>query len=84
MVPYFMAKTMVSLMSGHMLTRYVPEGIGEKLQAGIVPFWQSPSALWLILGALAFGGPLIALLMKGWFTKGVKWGREEKTAEAKA
>ncbi len=84
MVPYFMAKTMVSLMSGHMLTRYVPLDIGEKLRAGTVPFWHSPSALWLILGALAFGGPLIALLMKGWFTKGVKWGREEKTAEAKA
>ena len=84
MVPYFMAKTVVSLLSGHMLTRYIPEGIGEKLQAGTVPFSQSPSALWLILGSLAFGGPLIALLMKNWFTKGVKWGREEATAETKA
>ena len=62
----------------------MPVDIGEKLQAGTVPFWHTPSALWLILGALAFGGPLIALLMKGWFTKGVKWGREEKTTEAKA
>jgi hypothetical protein len=80
MVPYFVAKTTVSLLSGHMLTRWVPLDIGDRLREGSVAFWDSPSALWIILGTFALGGPLIALLLKGWFTKGAKWaGRATRT-----
>ena len=75
MVPYFFAKTMVGLLSGHMLTRYVPENIGEGLRAGTVAFTDSPSMLWIILGIFAVGGPLVALLMKKWFTKGAHFER---------
>jgi dipeptide/tripeptide permease len=75
MVPYFLAKTVVSLLSGHMLTRWVPLDIGEKLRAGTVAFADSPSALWLILGAFALGGPVVAILLKDWFTKGAHWER---------
>lgn len=75
MVPYFFAKTVVSLLSGHMLTRFVPEGIGEGLRAGTVPFIHSPSMLWIILGVFAIGGPFVALLLKDWFTKGARWDR---------
>jgi MFS family permease len=75
MVPYFLAKTVVSLLSGHMLARWVPLDIGDKLRAGTVPFADSPSALWLILGCFALGGPLVALLLKNWFTKGARWER---------
>ncbi|MCX6129047.1 MAG: MFS transporter, partial [Proteobacteria bacterium] len=32
-IPWFLAKTVVSLMSGHMLSRWVPEGIGPRLRA---------------------------------------------------
>jgi POT family proton-dependent oligopeptide transporter len=73
MVPYFLAKTVVSALSGHMLTRYIPVGVGEQLQAGTRAFKDSPSMLWIILGIAAFVGPLIAALMSGWFTKGAKW-----------
>jgi POT family proton-dependent oligopeptide transporter len=91
MVPYFLAKTLVGTLSGHMLTRWVPEYpegepiLRDRLAAGDISFWNSPSALWLLLGAFALGGPLIALALKGWFTKGVHWersGRKEEPAEA--
>ncbi|MFH1679923.1 MAG: MFS transporter [Candidatus Eisenbacteria bacterium] len=81
MVPYFLAKTVVSLLSGHMLTRWVPLDIGERLRAGTVAFADSPSALWLILGAFALGGPLVAVLLKDWFTKGARWERARGGAE---
>jgi hypothetical protein len=83
MVPYFLAKTVVSLASGYMLERWIPafpEGeplLRDRLAAGQIPFWQTPSALWIILGIFALGGPLIALLMKSWFTKGAKWEKDE-------
>ena len=78
MVPYFLAKTTVSLLSGHMLTRWVPEGIGDQLAAGTVSFWRSPSALWIILGTFALAGPLIGIALQRWFTKGVRFSRAAK------
>ena len=76
MMPYFIAKTIVSALSGHMLVRWVPEDIGTKLRAGVVTFWDSPSALWMLLGVFALGGPLLALFLRGWLTKGVRLGHE--------
>ncbi|HET9238110.1 MAG TPA: MFS transporter [Oligoflexus sp.] len=73
MVPWFAAKTIVSALSGHMLSRWVPEGIGERLRAGTVPFWDSPEAMWLILGLVALAGPILALAFQGWLTKGARW-----------
>jgi len=73
MVPWFAAKTIVSVLSGHMLARWVPEGIGERLREGSVPFWQTPEAMWLILGLVALAGPILALLFQGWLTKGARW-----------
>ena len=78
-LPWLLANTVVSLLSGHMLTRWVPEGIGASLKNGTVSFWQRPAAMWLILGLAALIGPLIALLFRDWFTKGARW----KTAESK-
>ncbi|MFH1279062.1 MAG: MFS transporter [Candidatus Eisenbacteria bacterium] len=78
MVPYFFAKTVVSLLSGHMLTRWVPEDMGERLRAGTVAFVDSPSMLWIILGVFALGGPIIAWLLKDWFTKGVNWEKSRQ------
>ena len=45
------------------------------LRAGTVAFTDSPSMLWIILGIFAVGGPLVALLMKKWFTKGAHFER---------
>ncbi len=72
MVPYFMSKTVVSFLSGHMLARWCPEGIGDRLRAGGVPYWETPYAMWLILGAVALVGTLVAIAFGGWFTKGTK------------
>jgi MFS family permease len=78
MVPYFFAKTAVSFFSGHMLAIWVPELpdgelLRDRLAAGEVPFYLTPSTLWLLLGVFALAGPLVALALKGWFTKGAKW-----------
>lgn len=73
MLPWFVAKTGVSLISGHMLARWVPEGVGERVKAGTIPFWESPEAMWLILGIIALGGVLTAFALRGWLTKGVRW-----------
>lgn len=67
MVPWFAAKLVVGAISGHMLLRWVPEGIGAGLQAGTVAFWDSPEAMWLLLFAWAISGPLIALVFRNWF-----------------
>ena len=72
MLPWLLANTVVSLLSGHMLTRWVPEGIGASLKNGTVTFWQTPAAMWLILGLAALIGPFVALLFRGWFTKGAR------------
>ncbi len=73
MMPWFVAKMAVSAMSGHMLERWSPDGIGDRLRAGTVDFWHSPSAMWLVLGIWAVSGPVIALLFERWFTKGARW-----------
>lgn len=72
MVPWFLAKTLVSVVSGHLLARWVPEGIGPQLAAGQVSYWDSPSAMWLLLGAYALVGCVVALLLRRWFTKGIE------------
>jgi len=84
MVPYFFAKLVVSSLSGHMLVRWVPEDMGERLRAGTVSFLDSPSFLWILLGFFALAGPTIAILLKGWFTKGAHWERSRKPAEETA
>lgn len=68
MIPWFAAKLLVGAMSGHLLTRWVPEGIGVQLQAGTVAFWDTPEAMWLLLFIWAISGPIIALVFRGWFT----------------
>jgi POT family proton-dependent oligopeptide transporter len=76
MLPWFVTKTIVSFFSGHMLARWVPEGIGERARAGQLPFWESPEAMWLILGLVAIAGPIIASFLKSWLTKGARWNED--------
>jgi MFS family permease len=81
MVPYFVAKTFVSAASGFMLARWCdkppddqPLLVRETVETAIANnefvYWDSPWAMWFILAVPAVGGPLIALLLKNWFTKG--------------
>jgi len=80
--PWFGTKMVVSTLSGHMLARWAPEFpkgepiLRDRLAAGQIPFWHSPSALWIILGTAALLGPTIAILLRGWFTKGAHWKTE--------
>jgi len=67
MVPWFAAKLVVGAISGHLLLRWVPEGVGAQVQAGTLAFWDSPEAMWVVLFAWAISGPIIALLFRGWF-----------------
>ena len=79
MLPYFFAKMIVSGLSGHMLLRWCPEGIGESIRAGTVTFWHSPEAMWLVLFAWAVAGPIIVWMARGWLTHGTEL--ESKKAE---
>jgi len=79
MMPWFLAKTMVGFMSGHMLVRWVPEGIGKQIEAGTVDFWDSPEAMWLILFIWAISGPLLAWIFRGWLTNGAFEDEENKS-----
>ena len=78
MVPWFVAKTVVSLLSGHMLTRWSPEtvtvnGATVPLQKALIEnrldYWHTPAAMWLYLGGFALIGCLLALGLAGWLTK---------------
>jgi MFS family permease len=79
LLPWFIAKTLVSIWSGHMLERWCPEKVrvnGEliPLQQAMVEnrlsYWDSPAAMWLWLGLYALAGCVIALFLRGWLTRG--------------
>jgi dipeptide/tripeptide permease len=77
MMPWFLAKTAVGFMSGHMLVRWVPEGIGQQIQAGNLDFWDRPEAMWFILFLWAMAGPILAWIFRKWLTAG-KFGGDLK------
>jgi POT family proton-dependent oligopeptide transporter len=83
MVPYFLAKLVVSALSGNMLQRWCPDSapgepnVGEKIEAGELAFWDTPYVMWIILGAAALIGTIFAILGKGWFTKGAHFDNAE-------
>ena len=77
MVPYFLAKTVISVSSGFMLARWCPEDIGDKLRAGTVAYTDAPYMMWVVLGSVALFGSLMALLLKNWFTQGADFEKHE-------
>jgi hypothetical protein len=85
MVPYFLAKLVVSALSGNMLMRWCPEfppgepNMGQRIEAGEIAFWDSPYVMWVILGVAAIIGTIIAILGKGWFTKGAHFDVKDET-----
>ncbi len=85
MIPWFLAKTLVSAFSGHMLLHWSPEKamvngaeipLQEALIRGQVPYWNSPAAMWLILGIYALAGCIIAAFLQKWLTQGARWKKE--------
>ena len=87
MLPWFLAKTVVSYLSGYMLLRWSPEKVSvngaevplqQAMINGQVSYWHSPSAMWFILGCYALAGCLIALLLRKWLTSGADWKVAQK------
>jgi MFS family permease len=86
LIPWFLAKTLVSALSGHLLERWSPEkvvvnGVTVPLQQAMVAhqldYWHRPEAMWLVLGAYALAGCIVAAFLEKWLTQGV---REVKAA----
>jgi MFS family permease len=86
LIPWFLAKTLVSALSGHLLERWSPEkvtigGVATPLQQAMVnhqlDYWHRPEAMWLVLGAYALAGCIVAAILEKWLTQGV---RENKAA----
>lgn len=93
MIPWFLAKSLVSWFSGDWLTRWCPEkvtinGADVPLQQAMInnqlPYWQTPAAMWLVLGLYAFAGCLIAVWLRGWLTQGVRVQADQKAGEQSA
>lgn len=79
MLPWFMAKLVVSYFSGWMLMRWSPEkvtisGVEMPLQQAMVAhqldYWHRPEAMWFWLGVWAITGCVLAMLLRGWLTAG--------------
>lgn len=79
LLPWFLAKTIVSALSGHLLDRWSPEtvtvgGHSIPLQQAMIAhqldYWHRPEAMWLLLGGYALGSCLIAALLEKWLTQG--------------
>ncbi|MEI6394294.1 MAG: MFS transporter [Verrucomicrobiota bacterium] len=82
LLPWFLAKTLVSVLSGHMLQRWCPEnvivnGTSVPLQEAMihnqVGYWHSPAAMWLVLGSYALVGCIMAAFLRNWLTRGAHW-----------
>ncbi|MEI6176231.1 MAG: MFS transporter [Verrucomicrobiota bacterium] len=76
MIPWFAAKTGVSLLSGHLLARWSPETVKiagqdvplkQAMVAGQLDYWHRPEAMWLFLGLYAVAGCLVAWMLRNWF-----------------
>jgi MFS family permease len=81
LVPWFLAKTLASVFSGHMLEYWSPEKypvrggmvpLQEAMIHNEVPYWHSPAAMWLLLGGYALAGCIVALFLRGWLTRGAR------------
>jgi len=91
MIPWFLAKTLVSFFSGHMLVRWSPATVSvggatmplqQALVAHKLAYWDTPSAMWLYLGVYAMVGCILALLLRKWLTKGARFASEAPAAPA--
>jgi MFS family permease len=89
LIPWFLAKTLVSAFSGHLLEYWCPEKVmvngatmplKEAMAANLLPYGRTPAAMWLVLGLYAFAGCVLALLIRPWLTRGTETEGEEKKA----
>ncbi len=81
LVPWFLAKTLVSAFSGHLLEHWSPEtvtlnGVVTPLKQAMIThqldYWHRPEAMWMLLGSYALVGCIIAAFMEKWLTQGAR------------
>ena len=81
LIPWFLAKTLVSAFSGHLLEHWSPEkvtinGVAAPLQQAMLnhqlDYWHRPEAMWLLLGAYALAGCIVAAFLEKWLTQGAR------------
>ncbi|MBI5413644.1 MFS transporter [Candidatus Peregrinibacteria bacterium] len=77
---FFLAKMAAGALSGHMIERWCPEGIGEKMASGNLAFADSPGFMWLILGLMALSGPIITFFLRGWLFSDLRKKPQEEAA----
>ncbi len=89
LVPWFLAKTLVSAFSGHLLEHWSPEtvtlhGVVTPLKQAMIThqldYWHRPEAMWMLLGSYALVGCIIAAFMEKWLTQGAREHTSTPTA----
>jgi hypothetical protein len=79
-IPWILANTIAGGFSGIMLLKWAPStrmwnGAEVPLQTVLatkeLPYWQTPEAMWFVLGVIAIVGPIVMLVpkIKKWFTE---------------
>jgi MFS family permease len=79
LLPWFVAKTIVSALSGHLLLRWAPETVAvggapmplqQAMVEGRLDYWHRPESMWLVLGGYALLSCIIAAFLEKWLTQG--------------
>ncbi len=75
--PWPAVKMFAAMTAGFLLSRWIPEPppeaplmLRDTMEAGELGYWDSPSALWLILAGFAVTGPVLLIVLRRWFTAG--------------
>ncbi len=91
MIPWFLAKTLVSWFSGNMLEHWSPETVKvgttamplqQAMIEGRLGYWHTPAAMWFWLGLYALVGCAIAGFLRNWLTRGARFTGAPATAAA--
>lgn len=69
-LPLSLSKMAIAYTSGYMLQRWCPPEIGDLLQSGTLSYWDSPAAMWLILGAISTSAAVAIVILQPWITRG--------------
>ncbi len=60
LLPTFVSKSLVGLISGYFFVRYCPEeGLLESIKNNALDYWDSPEAMWFWLGLIVFTSPVL-------------------------
>ncbi|MFH1252729.1 MAG: MFS transporter [Candidatus Uhrbacteria bacterium] len=73
LLPTFLSKTLVGWISGYFFVNYCPETeLREKIEAGLVTYWQSPEAMWFWLGLIVSTSLVLTFVFLRWIPKEAK------------